>query len=48
VLPDGGELLFCAHHGRKFGEALRAAGADLQDETARLNNTPATASREER
>jgi hypothetical protein len=47
-LPAGGELIFCAHHGRKFGESLRAAGAEIHDETERLNETPATALEEER
>jgi hypothetical protein len=36
-------LLFCAHHGRKYGESLRAAGAEIHDETDRLLETPATA-----
>jgi hypothetical protein len=48
MLAGGGELLFCAHHGRKYGEALRAVGADIVDETGRLRDTPATAAAEER
>jgi hypothetical protein len=48
VLVGGGDLLFCAHHGRKYAEALRANGADIQDETDRLNETPATAGDDER
>jgi hypothetical protein len=40
-------LLFCAHHGRKYGESLRAAGAEIHDETDRLLETPATAPSEE-
>ena len=48
VLVGGGDLLFCAHHGRKYAEALRATGADIHDETDRLNNTPATAPVDER
>lgn len=48
VLAGGGDLLFCAHHGRKFSEALRSNGADIQDETNRLIETPATTSEEER
>jgi hypothetical protein len=50
VLAGGGELLFCAHHGRKYAENLRAAGAEIHDETDRLLETPATAppSEEER
>ncbi|HEV7935331.1 MAG TPA: hypothetical protein VGP70_23835 [Actinomadura sp.] len=48
VLAGGGDLLFCAHHGRKYSEALRSNGADIQDETDRLVETPAAASEEER
>jgi hypothetical protein len=48
VLAGGGDLLFCAHHGRKFSEALRAGGADIQDETDRLIETPAIAPDKER
>jgi hypothetical protein len=32
-LPGGGELMFCAHHGRAHGPALEAVSADIQDET---------------
>jgi hypothetical protein len=42
-LPGGGELLFCAHHGRAHTPALRAADADIQDETRTLAETPASA-----
>ncbi len=31
-----GELLFCAHHGRKHAEALAGVAATIQDETERL------------
>ena len=37
VLPGGGELLFCAHHGRQHGEALARIAAEIQDETDRLS-----------
>ena len=47
VLAGGGELLFCAHHGRKYGESLRAAGAEIHDETDRLLETPAPAPSDE-
>src|SRR3954454_21850397 len=47
-LAGGGELLFCAHHGRKYGEALRDAGAEIVDETDRLRDIPATAPESER
>jgi hypothetical protein len=48
MLAGGGELLFCAHHGRKYGEALRNAGAEIVDETDRLREIPAVAPTEER
>jgi hypothetical protein len=44
----GGELLFCAHHGRQHIAALREKGADILDESARLSETPATAPSDER
>ena len=40
VLPGGGELLFCAHHGRAHHDALRAVEASIQDETRELEATP--------
>ncbi|HYN29577.1 MAG TPA: hypothetical protein VES95_06865 [Dermatophilaceae bacterium] len=36
-LHAGGELLFCAHHGREHVPALRSA-AEIHDETDRLQN----------
>ena len=36
VLTSGGDLLFCAHHGRKYEEKLRAVATSWHDETARL------------
>lgn len=48
TLPLGGELLFCAHHGRQHVAVLRDRGADIQDESARLSDTPATARDNER
>jgi hypothetical protein len=41
-------LLFCAHHGRTHEGALRAADANIQDETERLAQTPAIAALDER
>ena len=38
TLPVGGELLFCAHHGRQHAAVLRSRGAEIQDESARLNS----------
>ena len=48
IMPNGGELLFCAHHGREYDEALRNVAAEIQDETDKLTQTPSTASEEER
>jgi len=36
ILPGGGELLFCAHHGRAHEAALRARGSKILDETHAL------------
>jgi hypothetical protein len=47
-LDGGGELLFCAHHGREHAEKLRAVALSIHDESDRLADTPATASLEER
>jgi len=47
VLASGGELLFCAHHGRKFEPELKKIAADIQDETGRLTAAPASASDED-
>ncbi|WGW13332.1 hypothetical protein LWF01_06075 [Saxibacter everestensis] len=33
---NSGELLFCAHHGRKHQDALRATAVRVQDETDKL------------
>ncbi|GAA0316580.1 DUF7455 domain-containing protein [Kineococcus aurantiacus] len=48
VLSAGGELLFCAHHGREHGQALRAAGAHVHDESQKLAATSSTAAPDER
>jgi len=36
---NGSELLFCAHHGRKYEEKLRSVATSWLDETARLIET---------
>lgn len=46
-LHAGGELYFCAHHGRKFLPSL-ADRADIVDERERLDQTPASAPDDER
>ena len=43
TMPSGGELLFCAHHGRAHETKLRELSAEFQDDTARLTDTPTTA-----
>ncbi|KAF0648764.1 hypothetical protein K701_16460 [Streptomyces fradiae ATCC 10745 = DSM 40063] len=48
MLTSGGELLFCAHHGRKFEPELKKIAADIQDETDRLTTVPAGAPDEDR
>ncbi|WP_370250015.1 hypothetical protein [Nocardioides sp.] len=35
-LQSGGELLFCAHHAREHGAALKQVAASVLDETHRL------------
>ena len=39
LLPNSGELLFCAHHGREHAYALAKVAVDIQDETQRLTDT---------
>jgi len=34
---NGTEMLFCAHHGRKYEEKLRSIATSWHDETARLS-----------
>ena len=48
TLPSGGELLFCAHHGRAHEDKLRAMSVAYQDDTARLSSTPGNAPAAER
>ena len=40
LLANGGELLFCAHHGRMHAEALAKVAVDIQDESNRLSEAP--------
>lgn len=47
-LITGGELLFCAHHGRQHLPALVDKAVDIRDETDRLVETPPAALPEER
>jgi hypothetical protein len=41
VLLNGGELLFCGHHGKEYAEKLKSVSSAIQDETNRLVETPA-------
>ena len=41
TLASGGELLFCAHHGKKYEENLRSIAAQIHDETDKLVETTA-------
>ena len=36
TLTSGGELLFCAHHGRAHQDKLQQVALKIQDETNRL------------
>ena len=36
TLLNGGELLFCGHHGKEYAEKLKSVSAKIHDETDRL------------
>ena len=36
VLNNGGELMFCAHHGKEYAEKLKSLAAKIQDESNKL------------
>ena len=40
TLATGGELLFCAHHGREHADKLTQVEAVIHDETDRLMERP--------
>jgi len=42
-LSSGGELLFCAHHGREHLPKLQDMSTNIQDETDRLMPAPVSA-----
>lgn len=46
-LVAGGELLFCAHHGREHLPALMGKAIDIHDESDRLHDTRASATVDE-
>jgi hypothetical protein len=35
-----GDLLFCAHHGRKYGESLAATALVVEDASEAINKKP--------
>jgi len=39
-LASGGELLFCGHHAREHGDALKEIATSVQDETHKLSDKP--------
>lgn len=47
LLVSGGELLFCAHHGREHGPKLREVAKEFHDETEKLADAPSSASDDE-
>lgn len=47
-LGSGGELLFCAHHGREHSAKLREVAVAITDESAKLSHIPASAPPDER
>lgn len=40
TMVAGGELLFCAHHGREYTPKLRELAAEILDESERLEGPP--------
>ena len=48
VLSGGGDLMFCAHHGRQYEDKLRAIAQEFHDETAKLSTTKSAAPADER
>lgn len=47
-LTSGGELLFCAHHGREHLPKLQDLALEIIDESDRLQETPALTVPDER
>ena len=41
VLLNGGELMFCAHHGKEYAEKLKTVAANIIDESEKLVEAPA-------
>ena len=47
TLANGGELLFCAHHGKKYESGLRSVAARIHDESDKLTSAPKASSADE-
>jgi hypothetical protein len=41
VLPGGGDLYFCAHHGREHAARLREVAVEIHDDSGTLNDSAA-------
>lgn len=41
VLLNGGELMFCAHHGKEYAQKLKTVSAKIIDESQKLVESPA-------
>ncbi|NUP53507.1 MAG: hypothetical protein HOW97_40230 [Catenulispora sp.] len=48
VVLGGGELLFCAHHGKKYNEGLAKVAIEIHDYSDQLNEVPKVAADDER
>jgi len=48
VVLGGGELLFCAHHGKKYNDSLAKVAIEIHDFADELTETKKTAAEEER
>ena len=42
TLVGGGQLLFCGHHWNRHADSLRDKASDINDQTHRLSEVPAT------
>jgi hypothetical protein len=42
VVLGGGELLFCAHHGKKYNESLAKVAIEIHDFSDQLTDSPKT------
>ena len=38
VLATGGELMFCAHHGKEYAEKLATVAVKIDDQSSKLAN----------